>query len=1054
MEADASRPQALGGAAGAPRTMGGRAAPSADLHLGPRWARQSGSFSPGRPMAGDTSGAAVVGAAGGAVGGSGVAGAPAGGVEFGATTEGLFNPSRARGGFSSQGSRRSGPSPTSHAGAGRVPDSLGGGGQQHSSGHRDRDRDRDREYSSRGGRDWVSWSSRDRDRDRGGRDTVGRDSVRAGDASREWASGHDSRSITSSGVGAEVRRDLGAGADRVGDRVGWGGRDKLRGSGGSSRREGATRSRDGPVVRIGHRYTADELLRLHKPTTMPSDLDVIDNVTTRDSLSPCLQQPLSSDELARLWNSTRGRGRGRGGRGRWDEDEAKVRDGASRRDPDDETFGGRSHGDGVRGQDTRDKDWETFGGDADGDDAGGAHDSWETFARQANEFEAMKATSTRPGDGTSGGAVAPGVVASDGFADTSVVEAGSPRQSGLGRVLGSGSPDKSRPAELDSGPIVWFYKDPQGRIQGGFSSGEMREWMQHGFFSQDLPVRSGTTGEFVPLARAFPDERSAFLTAIPVQSGSAPTSAPGAEPAMSLPARTSDLSRHAVVAAIPGDDVGRAQVAAPAQAQSAALGASEHEVRKNQELKAQLEQLIYREAQAHAAVLAGSDTARANAMWSRLQDLRRYHAQVAASLDVQLSALSGGSLTGTPVPTSVPSASQPARTSSASDSRAWSQGGAAPAALQEMGSQIKALLGVGGAGATRDTGVGAGGSTGRRAQQVALAAGAPPSETGASGGGDPAGTVVASAALPRASASSATPAARDAPVRKAPSDKMPSAWGVSSTLAPSLLEIQAEEARKREAAEADEAARRAAAPAPSAAHGVWGTGAPAQIKSLRGIQAEERARAAAAPSASAAGTSGQGTWSALAASKPARESDVAARRASGAPGMRAAKESPAASDSADMFWEYPTGAGSSSSQTRGRAAPPAATSSAASAPAPAAAAHGAPRESSTMPDASNAFGGSGMSDDLMRWCAGEMLKLIGSDDTTLMQFCMTLESAADVREYIREYMGSTPQVSAFASEFIKRRKAASGARAPVSGSVVAKPQTAASSRRKRGKKRG
>jgi len=86
-----------------------------------------------------------------------------------------------------------------------------------------------------------------------------------------------------------------------------------------------------------------------------------------------------------------------------------------------------------------------------------------------------------------------------------------------------------------------------------------------------------------------------------------------------------------------------------------------------------------------------------------------------------------------------------------------------------------------------------------------------------------------------------------------------------------------------------------------------------------------------------------------------------------------------------------------------------------------------------------------------------MLKLIGSDDTTLMQFCMTLESAADVREYIREYMGSTPEVSAFASEFIKRRKAAtSGSSSGVAGATVAaaKPAASQAPRRKRGKKRG
>ena len=94
------------------------------------------------------------------------------------------------------------------------------------------------------------------------------------------------------------------------------------------------------------------------------------------------------------------------------------------------------------------------------------------------------------------------------------------------------------------------------------------------------------------------------------------------------------------------------------------------------------------------------------------------------------------------------------------------------------------------------------------------------------------------------------------------------------------------------------------------------------------------------------------------------------------------------------------------------------------------------------------FGGKGMPPDLEEFCVASMQKIHGNDDITLLQFCMTLKSPVDVREYLAAYLGSkpevrhilstapclrnhlflnylvapsSPQVSQFASEFIKRR---------------------------------
>lgn len=74
------------------------------------------------------------------------------------------------------------------------------------------------------------------------------------------------------------------------------------------------------------------------------------------------------------------------------------------------------------------------------------------------------------------------------------------------------------------------------------------------------------------------------------------------------------------------------------------------------------------------------------------------------------------------------------------------------------------------------------------------------------------------------------------------------------------------------------------------------------------------------------------------------------------------------------------------------------------------------------PKPSNAFGGPTMSPGFRRWCVQEMIRLSGHDDTTLVDYCFTLQSPAEIRESMSGTLGSTPGVSQFATEFIKRKK--------------------------------
>ena len=68
----------------------------------------------------------------------------------------------------------------------------------------------------------------------------------------------------------------------------------------------------------------------------------------------------------------------------------------------------------------------------------------------------------------------------------------------------------------------------------------------------------------------------------------------------------------------------------------------------------------------------------------------------------------------------------------------------------------------------------------------------------------------------------------------------------------------------------------------------------------------------------------------------------------------------------------------------------------------------------------DAFGAT-MDPALEKWCKEQMSKLNGTDDITLIAFCMTLTDSEEIRQYLTAYLGSTPQVNVFASEFLQRK---------------------------------
>lgn len=78
------------------------------------------------------------------------------------------------------------------------------------------------------------------------------------------------------------------------------------------------------------------------------------------------------------------------------------------------------------------------------------------------------------------------------------------------------------------------------------------------------------------------------------------------------------------------------------------------------------------------------------------------------------------------------------------------------------------------------------------------------------------------------------------------------------------------------------------------------------------------------------------------------------------------------------------------------------------------------QQQNTASSAAEEFGAK-MSPALEKWCIDQMMKLNGTDDLTLVSFCMTLNNASEIRQYLTAYLGSTPQVNIFATDFINKR---------------------------------
>jgi hypothetical protein len=514
---------------------------------------------------------------------------------------------------------------------------------------------------------------------------------------------------------------------------------------------------------------------------------------------------------------------------------------------------------------------------------------------------------------------------------------------------------------------VWLYLDPRGRIQGLFSTTSMHQWMLDGYFAPTLPIKLEHWSSFHPLYTVFSDPPSAFQS-IPREPGTAPIGSM-MQPMNSAPS-------YASVSAAPakplqGAIIQPGLVASVAPIAPVAPVASVPPVTvasvESDKVAPQL------------AATAAEPTTSGGAPQPKHQEKKSEKAHkekdTARAVPVAVSEENKSSQFAT---ATAPQASVPAPTPKKESKAPWTKAAAVPAAVDTA----KSLAAIQAEELERAK---------KREEEAA------------------AQTKVKSTQLKSVLGLPTSPANKGA------------VWGSSAAPLPSsgsLKDIQEQEEKRRLEEEAAKKQSAAAALAQAVAAAPKWAGAASTVsqaksasQSLAEIMEQEKAQyqaqnstaaTSSAPAASswaakaaksATSTGSYNALAAVAAPKAAPVKIAAPAAAAPAPAKRPGEE-------VESFWNF--------SDQKPTDVPAAPVASKAAKP--------------TTPKASS----DGMPSAIADWCKEQLRKMNQSDDLSLIQVCYSMQSAVDIREYLADYLGSTPQVSLFATEFIKRKNSPSG----------------------------
>jgi len=602
----------------------------------------------------------------------------------------------------------------------------------------------------------------------------------------------------------------------------------------------------------------------------------------------------------------------------------------------------------------------------------------------------------------------------------------------------------------------WWYKDPHGRVQGPFAGLEMRGWHKSGFFKDSLPVACGQNHTFKPLGDLYTDKSHVFIfRPMIVPASSTESSSVPASPARAAWAATSTPSEdtRSLMNALNLGTANASQSNGPATvAAESGRGWNERDdsVAKIEAARAaEMAKVAANHSNASATTVYKSTSTLVKSAATSRQTTSR------AAADTTTNVSSSARLGASPSPwgkagapakkkhvgggkslleiqaaeererlklESLRDAKRRAAEVEASERPAQSVWGRSSVRAKPV--EAKSLMEIQAEEERRE-------AERRKAEEreAAILGGRRKGQTMAQVLGSNSRSGLASWTN---GASSST--ASDTWVGTKP----------SSQTKKSLREVQADQLAERKRLELQRMAQRASSDAVRA--GYVNAATRTKKMSLLEIQAEEEA---ARKRDAGAKRSNANAWARVAGgSNSGRVSSAGAEKAWSGPGTTSTIGDPGEKTDQSMFWNgvLDENGGTDTGRSASTTSLPVATSiSRSGAPSTTHQAKGLTKPSDA---GDNAFGGRKMPVDLMRWCQQELRKMSKNADETLMEFCYTLESSADIREYMRNYMGSTPQVSAFASEFI-RRKSNPGRYKGNSGSTSKSSNAAGGQRRRR-----
>jgi len=564
-----------------------------------------------------------------------------------------------------------------------------------------------------------------------------------------------------------------------------------------------------------------------------------------------------------------------------------------------------------------------------------------------------------------------------------------------------------------TGPITdapWFYLDPSGTHQGPFKRAELLEWHDSGYFPLDLPLRPADAPPsmpFVPLAEM-------------LECG---WRYPGPRVAAQMRAEHEAQMKQAAAQAREAQE---AAMRARAEAEAAERERAQEAMRQREEAARQ-QQMQEMQRQQQMQEMQRQQQMQEMQRQQQMQEMQRQQ-QMQQQMQMQQQ---NGLHFGTSPPVPPP---------------------------QQGGQTLLANLFAGGGG--RAAGGGGGGAPGGPARgAVSLAdlersmslpmapapgsfdAASPPS-TGGSGWPNPASQTPHSHAQTHAHHHP-----HDTTQQVPASPPAKPAWGGASTEPPggnsgvkSLAQIQAEEEARAEARRREEEARsRANAPVNPVVGGVWGGGGGGGGPSLAQIQAEEMRRAEAARADVTAGAHETNRTNAAAPPGGAW---------GGRPSAAVSQPLPGGGGGGGGFWDSLPPAATQppaghqrpgltqQQQQQPRSEFP--TLGATAAAAARAGGGGGGGRAAVLPGGvvgglGGHVGPGGQSDaghptapttkaQFREWCRSEMKALHGSDDTTLVDFLVSLPSAGEVTEYVQLYLGDTARAAAFGKELIRIKR--------------------------------